>query len=81
MGYLTHVDGRCYVCNKHTDIFCDHCSRYICDEHRYEREIERTFKKFVFCKDCEKENKKPLRPKRTQGNPSITDSFTESIGY
>jgi len=81
MGYRLHEDGRCCVCKTQTDIFCDHCLRYICSEHRYERDIERTFKKFVFCKDCEKANKKPLNPKRTHGNPSIQDSFTESIGY
>lgn len=81
MGYLTHVDGRCYVCNTHTDIFCDHCSRYICEEHRMERPIERTFKNFVFCKDCEKQKKQPVRPKRTFGNPELQEGFTDQRGY
>lgn len=81
MGYLTHVDGRCYVCNEHTDIFCDHCSRYICPEHRVERDIERTFKKFVFCNDCEKEKKQPIKPKRTHGNPELQEGFTDQRGY
>jgi hypothetical protein len=81
MGYLAHVDGRCYKCKAHTDIFCDYCSHYICEEHRFERSVERSFKNFVFCEACEKAKKAPIRPKRTRGNPGLVDEFTESMGY
>lgn len=76
MGYLTHVDGRCYICEAHTDIFCDNCRRYICPEHRIERG-----KKFVFCERCEKEKRPPLYPKRTISNPQFAEGFTESKGF
>lgn len=76
MGYLTHVDGRCYVCKKHTQIFCDYCRRYMCELHRIDRG-----KKFVFCKDCEEKKRQPVHSKRARGNPEIAEMFTSSKGY
>ena len=76
MGYLTHVDGRCYKCKTHTDIFCDFCRKYICPQHRIDRD-----KRTVFCEKCEHEGKPPLHSKRTRGNPEFTDDFTASKGY
>jgi len=36
---------------------------YICKEHMHARKIPNTYKKFFFCKDCYKKNKKPVNPK------------------
>ncbi len=58
-----HVDGKCKECKAHTDMFCDHCGMYICKEHMHARKIPNTYKKFFFCKDCYKKNKKPVNPK------------------
>lgn len=76
MGYLTHVDGRCYMCKKHTDIFCDFCRRYMCPEHLVERG-----KRFVFCKECEEQKKPPVHSKRKIANPEIAEVFLKSKGY
>ncbi len=68
MGFRLHYDGRCCVCKTHCVYFCDHCGRYVCDEHWVKKPIPNTFKKFLFCPDCAKKNKKVVTPKRKMCN-------------
>lgn len=71
MGFHYHWDGRCYICKSHTDTFCDHCGRYICEDHQKRKSISHTFKKFIFCPECAKKNKKAINPKTKVCNPQI----------
>jgi len=63
MGFVQHTDGYCTKCGSHSQVFCDHCGLYVCDDCQIEQEVEGTFlKTFVFCPDCV--GKKPVNPFR-----------------
>lgn len=74
MGFRAHFDGFCYVCGRTTELYCDSCSRFICDEHQHLKEVRRSPKHFVFCEKCFKKGAKVTDPKRVQAD-SMTKHF------
>ncbi len=61
MGFRYLVDGECIVCKRHTHYFCDHCGRFVCEDHFVTVRMpeKKSMEEYILCPDCAKKNKKP----------------------
>ncbi|MFW6449783.1 MAG: hypothetical protein ACOCZ6_01905 [Nanoarchaeota archaeon] len=62
MGSRYNFQGKCIECGRYTHDYCDHCGRYLCEEHRFIKHPKHGKKEFVFCEGCYKKNRKPIDP-------------------
>lgn len=67
MGYKYSMDGKCKVCEKFSDVFCDSCGQYICKTHQFTKEVGSGYRNFVQCKDCFRKFKKNIHPMKGKG--------------
>ncbi|MGM5482231.1 MAG: hypothetical protein ACQESF_02105 [Nanobdellota archaeon] len=67
MGNRYTVQGPCKVCGTYTHSYCSHCGSYVCEEHRYIKEIQHGQKEIALCKKCYEKGKK------------VIDSFDKKI--
>lgn len=73
MGYVFQKDGECYMCGAHSEFFCDHCLRYICDDHKKKKKLKAGKKTLTMCPDCYKKGKNVVKPYRRYANAAYSD--------
>ena len=65
MVHLLNQDGKCKYCEAYSDIMCDNCSIYVCEEHRVRQKVaEMSF--IDLCKDCAKKGKRRVQHYHTE---------------
>jgi RNase P subunit RPR2 len=57
--YNTHFE--CKFCGKPSELACDHCGRFICDNHAIEKRVENAYPDSIFCPDCFKTGRFQIR--------------------
>lgn len=58
MGFEFEEDGECCVCGSHSNKFCDHCHKYICDKHIIE--VPDDADHHIMCKECYEKGKSKI---------------------
>lgn len=66
MGHRYAMDGKCVVCDKYTDFFCDSCGRFICENDWIEKESGNVGNPTILCPRCAKAGKKQVQARKAE---------------